>query len=305
MMQTVTGSEALAMKAVADPGYSELAQLIEEFVRSTEGRIFEVPELDRELDIRTAKGKANRRQILRRFRQTGLIEYHGNHSKYLRLVDTKVRAIDFKAAGKQTPLEVKYPFGIEKLFNTYPGNLIVVAGSSDSGKSAFMLNFVRLNMESFPIFYQTSEMGDAELASRLENFEDIALQDWKLVAEERSMNFADGIRPDAINITDYLELESGKFYEVVDHLRAIHDRLNSGIALVALQMAPGARMGRGGAFSLEKPRLYLLMDNGVLTIRKAKNWANPKEDPNWLRKNYKLTHGCRFIETSDWYKGGN
>ncbi len=101
---------------------------------------------------------------------------------------------------------MKYPFGIEKLFNTYPGNLIVVAGASDAGKTAFLLNFVRLNMDKYPIYYQSSEMGAEELANRLEQF-DLPLGSWTFTAEERSRDYADVIRPDCINIIDYLEFE--------------------------------------------------------------------------------------------------
>jgi hypothetical protein len=273
---------------------------IEEWVKDTSGW-FSYEELDRELGIKLPKDKDNRRQIIHRLKVDGKVEAHPRDNKLMRFVNVAVRVIDFKSASLRSTLAVRYPFGIEKHFNTYPGNIVVVAGAPDAGKTAFLLNFVKLNMFDFSIYYQSSEMGKDELASRLENFEHINLEDWNFIAEERSHDFADVIRPDCINIIDYLEL-SGDFYMVADYLKAIHDKLSSGIALVALQKKPNADTARGGYFSLEKPRLYLNMDQNKLKIRKAKNWTDPKKNPNGLVVNFKLVGGCKFIVTSDWHK---
>ena len=223
------------------------------------------------------------------------------NNKLLRKVNANVRLIDFKSAGNRVPLNVKYPFGIEKYFNTFPGNIIVVAGSPDAGKTAFLLNFIYLNQYDFTIYYQSSEMGDTELASRLENFEGITLDEWNFTAEERSSNFADVIRPDCINVIDFMEV-TGDFYMVAEYLRQIHDKLAGGIAIVALQKDPKADQGRGGTFGLEKPRLYLNIDPGKLTIRKAKNWAKIDINPNGLEINYKIVGGCKFVVTNNWHE---
>jgi hypothetical protein len=89
---------------------------------------------------------------------------------------------------------------------------------------------------------------------------------------------------------------------VGEYLKQIHDKLGSGIAVVALQKDPKAPQGRGGTFGLEKPRLYLNMDAGKLSIRKAKNWTHPEQNPNGLSLKFKLVGGCKFIITDDWHK---
>jgi len=277
-----------------------LAQQIEDFVTGTTGW-FSYEEIDRELCLVQAGDKANRRQILKRLRDAGVLEAHPRDNKLLRYVKVAVRLIDFKAAGMKAPLAVRYPFGIERHFRTYPGNVLAIAGAADSGKTAFLLNFIRLNMHDFSIFYQCSEMGGPELASRLVKFEGLALEDWNFTPEERSRDFADVIRPDCINVIDYLEL-CGDFYMVAEYLKAIHDRLSSGIAVVALQKKRGAELGRGGDFGMEKPRLYLSMDAGKLTIQKAKNWADSQTNPNGLVCQFKIVNGCTFIVTQDWHK---
>lgn len=273
---------------------------IEEWCKGTSGW-FSYEELDRELGIKETKDKDKRRLIIFRMKQEQKLESHPRDNKLMRYVNVAVRVIDFKAATLRSPLAIRYPFGIEKYFKTYPGNIIVIAGAADSGKTALLLNFIKLNMFDFSIFYQSSEMGKDELASRLELFEGLNLEDWNFTAEERSHDFADVIRPDCINIIDFMEL-SNDFYAVAEYLRAIHDKLASGIALVALQKKTGVDIGRGGEFGLEKPRLYLSLDSGKLKITKAKNWVDPKVNPKGLVVNFKTVAGCKFIVTQDWHK---
>jgi hypothetical protein len=277
-----------------------LSQRIENFVIETSGW-FSYDEIDKELGIKDPRDKDNRRQIIKRLKTAGVIEANPRNNKLLRYVKVAVRLIDFKAAGSKTPLAIKYPFGIERYFRTYPGNIIAIAGAADAGKTAFLLNLIYLNMHAFSIYYQTSEMGAAELASRLEKFEGTSLDAWNFTAEERSRDFADVIRPDCFNIVDYLEL-AGDFYMISDYLKQIHDKLSTGVAVIALQKKRGAELGRGGDFGLEKPRLYLSMDAGKLTIQKAKNWADPQVNPNGLTLNFKTVNGCKFIVTEDWHK---
>ncbi|MFX1552979.1 MAG: hypothetical protein ACFFBV_03550 [Promethearchaeota archaeon] len=189
-----------------------LSQRIEDFVKDTNGW-FSYEEIDKELGLLQPSDRINRRQIIKRLKDAGVIETHTRNNKLLRYVKVAVRLIDFKAAGMKTPLAIKYPFAIENYFQTYPGNVIAIAGAADAGKTAFLLNLIRLNMIEFNIYYQTSEMGARELANRLTKFEGITLNEWTFIAGERSRDFADIIRPDCVNIVDYLEL-AGDFYMV-------------------------------------------------------------------------------------------
>lgn len=257
-------------------------------------------DIDRDLALSPAE-KNNRRLIIKRFKDTGIVEANPKNNKLVRYVNANVRKIDFKSATKRTPLDIKFPFQIEQYFNIYSGNIVVVAGAPDAGKTGWILNFIRLNQDKHAIFYQCSEMDKEELASRLMNFEGIELDDWTFEAEKRSGNFADVIRPDCINIVDYMELTED-VYMVADYLKAIHEKLESGIAIVALQKKIGAHLGRGAEFSLEKPRLYLSMDAGKTTIVKAKNWVKPDVNPNGLVIKYKIVGGCKFIVTENWHK---
>jgi len=293
-------TESNRNKSVTDSVTKPLAERVEEWIKDSSGW-FSYEDIDKEFNLKSESEKSNRRMIIKRLKDAAVIENHPKNNKLFRYIIVTTRLIDFKEAGKRTPLAIKYPFGIEQYFNTYPGNIIALAGAADAGKTALLLNFIRENQYDFSIFYQSSEMGKEELASRLNNFEGINLEDWNFTAEERSSNFADVIRPDCINIIDYMEL-SGDFFVVADHMRQIHDKLEGGIAIIALQKKRGAELGRGGDFGLEKPRLYLSMDKGKLTIQKAKNWTDSAFNPNGLIAKFKIVAGCKFIVTEDWHK---
>jgi len=276
---------------------------IEEWISRTNGAWFTNDELDRDLGYLSPNQKKKRGIAIERLASKGIVQRHPNDNKRTRKVTTDVRRIDFKAAGKRTPLDIGLPFDIQKLVHIYPGNIIVLAGAANTGKTAFMLNVIRLNMHFFPVFYWSSEMGKDELALRLERFPGIGLGEWNFEAWERTRDFADVIVPDAINIIDYYEFAGGEaFYQISEGFRAIWEKLGTGIALVAIQKARNRQTGRGGDFGLEKPRLYLSMDTGKLRIIKGKNCAIPGSNPDGLTIEFKLTDGCNFIITREWYR---
>ena len=83
-------------------------------------------------------------------------------------------------------------------------------------------------------------------------------------------------------------------------LKGISDHLKNGFALIALQKNHGRDEGLGGARGLEKPRLYLAMDNGRLKIVKGKSWADRGNNHNGQSIRFKLVDGCKFIIESRW-----
>jgi hypothetical protein len=226
-----------------------------------------------------------------------LVERDPKKDGMYRLLDSASPEILWQNADPRAFIPLKWVFGLEELVNIYPKNIIVVAGAPNAGKTAFCLNFIEMNQHRtelsnlLPIHLFSSEMGEQEMKVRLSKF---PCSDWSFKAFERSANFADAIKPDKINVVDYLEV-TDNFYLVSSELKAIHDKLKTGIAIITLQKKRGAELGRGAEFSLEKPRLYLSMDNGKLTIIKAKNWSKEGQNPNGMTFNFKLVNGTKFI----------
>jgi hypothetical protein len=233
---------------------------------------------------------------IKRLVELGNIEPCGKKSGVYRKVDNNMDKIDYlNAAGEM--LNLKWPFGIEKLCGLMPKNIVVVTGSPDTGKTAFLLDFIRRNMMTNKIFYFSSEMGALELKSRLEKFPQLPITGWNFTPIERAGNFADVIQPNDINVIDFLEIHQD-FYMVGQWIKDIFDKLDKGIAVIAIQKntGKGVDIARGGVGSLEKPRLYISLSNNPHTLKivKAKNWVNDMINPNGLFMRYKIVGGCQF-----------
>jgi hypothetical protein len=187
-----------------------------------------------------------------------------------------------------------------------PGNIILIAGSPNSGKTAFMLNIIKENMNKFDTWYFNSEMGGSELQKRLVKFKDItSLRDWKFHSKGMPANIADTIAPGEgkLNIIDYLEIHTN-FYEIGAPIRAIHDALKGAIAVIAIQKNPGAAAGLGGYRTLEKPRLAINLEpGGICKIAKAKNWKT-EMNPNGRQRKFFTFNGCELSGQGEWYFPG-
>ncbi len=286
----------------ADRREKSIAEEVRDFIVTSSGA-FLTSECFNRLHLTSREEKKAVVLALLRFKKDGLVERYGEKNGCYRRIETECEEIDFLNA-PDTTINISWPFRLEKYINTLPKNIIVVAGEPDAGKTAFLLNAVKQNMNRFSINYFSSEMGSIELRSRLSKF-GIPLKDWKVRFKERSSNFADVIKPDEINIIDFLEItgeEGSEFYKVGGFIKHIYDKLNKGIAIIGLQKNRGVDFGLGGMRGLEKARLYLSMGQGQIKITKAKNWFNSMVNPNGLKLDFKLAQGCEFLIEKDWYK---
>ena len=276
-----------------------LTKEIEDYVDLTMG-YFSLNDIHSALQLLTKEDKALTSVVLHRLVETKIVERMENKNGVFRRIMRDVVPIKI-GRPEEKPLDLIMPFGLHELVHTYPTNVIVVAGAPDSGKTAFCLDFIEKNQDRFAIKYFNSEMGETELNSRLILHRDMPIEDWRFQAFERSDHFDDVIGPDDINIIDYLEITT-EFYRVAQEISSIHKKLSGhrGIAIVCIQKNRGTDMGRGGTFSMEKPRLYLAMDYGRVKIVKAKNWVNTQKNPNGLIKEFRLHGGASFEETSGW-----
>lgn len=271
---------------------------IRKWLTQAEGWFYAL-DLDRDLGLNTSKLKQIRRQFLYELHVQTKIQKHPEKDSLYKVVSLDSRILDWESANEDGYLDIRFPLELEQYVRIYPRNIIVVAGTFNTGKTAFVLDFIRLNMNrGKEVLLFNSEMGKEELKRRIKGFE-LPLSQWKFRAYSQVKDFAANIEPDAINCVDYLEF-ADNFYSITYELAEMTARLNTGVALVALQKKRGAQLGRGAEFSAEKPRLYVSLDWNELTIVKAKNWAT-KQNPNGKKIKFKLINGARF-ELDDPYQ---
>jgi hypothetical protein len=199
---------------------TNLAQSVEEFVNLTEGW-FSLRETYESLGTLTFT-KNNVHQIMSRLVKNQVVERHSSKNGLYRRIITQFEEIDFDEGGE--PIDLIWPFSLEKYFICLPRNIVVLSGSYDSGKTCFCLNFALMNMDRFKVNYFSSEMASLELRRRLEQFE-VPLKKWKNIRfVDLASNFADAVKENEINIIDFMEIYD-EFWKVSGWIADIYKKL--------------------------------------------------------------------------------
>ncbi len=274
--------------------------LVRGWVLETRGW-FDTRELAKELNVRSRKAHMKVNTYLGRLltEKPLILKRHPSKHGMYRLIDQEREEVDWRSADTSDIVPLEWAFGLHHLVKLFPKSICVVAGTSNAGKTALMLDFVARNQAKYAIDYYTSEMGPQEMKYRLERFSDMSIDDWNFSCFSRSDNFADVIAPDRISICDFLEVRND-FWTVGTEIHEIWDALTCGIAIVCVQKGETAGLGSGGQFSEHKSRLYLLLDKdfktGVhtLKIRKGKIPMVEGVNPNGLIWEYTVDRGYQF-----------
>jgi hypothetical protein len=209
--------------------------------------------------------------------------------KHYRIIDTEIKPIEWWKAAKGEYFKFNWvkgedntSFGFDDSILLYPGDLIVVAGEGNAGKTSFCLNLLVENME-YPSYYFTSEFNDKKFVDRMSHFnwKNIYKEDGtpKFVLAEQSEYWQDIIQPDAINYVDWVYLDD-EMYKVRAILRAIISNLRKGIAVVVLQKRTNKLVGEGGEGTKDLASVYLTIRNQKIdeitkTILKADKVKTP------------------------------
>jgi hypothetical protein len=202
-----------------------------------------------------------RDQLLDGLVRQKLIQRDEQRNGWYHRVDTDLVPMDWQTAQVE-PYPLWLPLGLNEKVIISPGNIIVVAGETNAGKTAFVLNTVYRNLAAFGGAHQSirlfnSEMHPAELRGRLLSI-DQRQGHWEqgLEAYSRTRDFHLVVDPDGLNVIDYME-NLDEFWKVGQQIQQIHNALQGGVAIVCLQKKTGADLARGAEFTLEKARLGL------------------------------------------------
>jgi len=276
-----------------------IANMVGLFVDEAEGRFytFEVYEY---CGVRKDRiGEQAVRQALQREKRRGRIEAAGDRAGCYRRVEREFETIDLASLGEEPAMEVALPLGVHRLVEIFPKDLIVFAGIPNAGKTAFMLEAVRMNMNRFQCFYFSTELGARTARMRISKHPHTPLQEWKFNFVESFRSYVDVVQPDAMNLIDYVEVADGEAFKIPSILGGIQRRVQKGVALVALQKNPGADHAVGGHQTLAKPALFVSLESGTMKILKAKNWRS-EINPNGYSIRFKIRNGIELIKAGEW-----
>lgn len=235
--------------------------------------------------------------------ETGILNRWGSKRGWYIPRRLDLKEMDFINANDEA-VDIWLPFGLSDYVELYAGNVAIVSGIPNAGKTTLLLNIIKENQtKGWDIHYFNSEMAAGELKKRLMKFDYDSLSDWNFKAYERAEDFQDVVVPgeNSLNLIDFLEVHD-EFYIIGRKIKEIHDRLNGALAIIALQKNPGTDQGLGGFRTLEVARLALSVDFGRVKIVKAKNFKQPDKNPNGMTKDFGILHGSQIIDKHSWYK---
>lgn len=286
-----------------------LAGHIKKYIENSSGS-FTTRDIDTEFGLKTRQEKnARSSALLYMARKSLIIKDKGLVGKY-HIIDSKIDWIDLDAAPEEK-FNIILPFNLHEYVLIPPKAIIVLAGSTNAGKTSFILNTLKLNLcQKYIKTYLMSEMGPGEYVSRLKSFNE-PMAKWKSIqAASKSYDFNGAIEhhnKDGLTCIDYLEEVEGEYFKIASNIRSIYDALGNGVAIVAIQKKANQDFARGGEGTMEKSRLYLTLDYlctrehsivCALKITKLKNFIGKNLQNHELH--FEITRGSQMEALTDW-----
>lgn len=301
------------------PESSKMAKSIKEWCSKFNGT-FTTTEIFNQFGIKDKQQKNEIENILADMCKDNIIQPDGKKRSSFRVVDSKIITMKVTREHKNNGVDIVLPFGLSESVIIEDRNLIVIAGESNAGKTALLLqnmldNILLSNQFGEPV-YISSEMSESEFSNRaLPLLDDPEVWNQSEIID-KSNNFQDVIsreRSDKLVYIDLLEASSDiGFSDMEAELKQIRDSLNSGVAVVAMQKTKGKDLARGGDGTLSKSRLYISLHNcykgdrgdiNRAVIEKCKMVKKGKRNPEGMQIFYQITKvgGIELVSEWGWF----
>jgi len=199
---------------------------------------------------------------------------------------------------------LKLPLGLNQYCYIPIPSLVIIAGKYNAGKTALCINIVNDNLELWEnrLDFYVSE-GAEMMRAKFQNLNAYIPKPPPFKMFRRTENFADVLNPNNLSVIDYLRVDMDKPYAVGSKLFEIFNKLDKGIAVVAMQKPPGDRkLAFGGASTAFEPTLYIGMDKDVLGFEKIKVPKIMDIDPYMAKIQFKISKGVNFYEVHTVYE---
>ncbi len=272
--------EKTALKQPEGGDYTKVAHHVNEWLDIHKGETFDLDIICRQLAITERENRKYVAIILAKKVDQEKLE---KRNKTYRYVDKTAKFVPWWEADASQSLDISFPwgrednshFGFEDGVVTSPGDIWVLAGSFNNGKTTFCLNLLWENFDKMPCTLMGNEYTPIKFKRRVgrmswaDPFTSEGKPKFELI--ERRENWKDIIRPDNLNIIDWVNM-GDEWYKVGMVIDGIQSKLKGGMAVIVLQKDPNKVLGRGGTFSGELASFYCSIDYQKLTVIKCKEW---------------------------------
>ncbi len=245
-----------------------------------------------------------------------------------------IKPIDWRDTDEEAYFDLAYPyghednssFGFEDLINLSAGDLIVVSGVSNTGKSTFVLNILGENVARHKCILMGNEyatLGGKPSPKFKRRMMKMSWVNWNdgsspFVLLPIREHFEDYIEPGAINIMDWINL-TDQFYKIGQIFEDIKVGVGDGIAVAVLQKEEQAELARGKGFTRDLADVYFTIDpfgdwESRLTVGKVKDPKKRVTGRSWA---FKIVDGganlhdirevvrCNVCYGKKWKRSGN
>jgi len=282
-----------------------LAEDVREFIEDANG-VFMSTEVHKYTQVSTRKEKKNVSEILRRLVEEGIIERHGSKNGCFRKINKSLSLVNFADIEEGEPTDIRLPFALERYVEVQPGDIVTYSAPPNVGKTAIMIECVKLNMRKYKTYYWSTEIGQRNIRKRIAKQDQIPLNKWNFEFSDDFGDYKDAIKqdPDGLHIIDYVEMKGDQqVYEIPKILTSIHDELKNGVAIIAMQMNKDKDHSFGGQQTLAKPSLAVMIKSDFpsskMTVLKAKNHRTD-ENPYRFQMCFKIVQGIKLIPEGTW-----
>lgn len=252
---------AIKRSTVAEKG---LTEAVRDLIRQHEGNITTTNALQWTTNANNPQERKKIQVIMSRLADEGLLKKTGRKAGEYRIISHDHEIQDWKNAAIEE-VDLTLPLGMHEAIKIVSGSIIIFSGVTNTGKTAFAMNIARLNCHRGQVRYLTSEIDDSEFRGRIDaychlNNDTIDGWDVELIAKFKPDALPDLIKPDGLNVIDYVEAPNGDFTQIVPLITDIHHALSGGICVINLQKKKGDEYGSGGQFVRNKAHLFCTLD---------------------------------------------
>jgi hypothetical protein len=299
--------------AAADTEEAQIEALIIKKVRGwifmAKGK-FKLFDMLKETGITHADDIVNAKLAIQDLEMEGIIKADKHNGIYVKINISLEKMKRIK--NRRPPLDLWLPLGLHEKVVVTRGSLIIIAGVTNAGKSAWFLNFTEKNKDKHKIRYVSSEWTNEERDGHLEDF-GVDVDEWDekvdfYAKKDIASSFDNYVDPDNITIIDYLE-SYDDYAGIPGALRDIADKLVDGIAIVAIQKKAAMTHGYGGEGTANRAQLYINIDKNELdfrkriaTIRKLKKAKDRKYSIEHLSCEFEYDGKGRIVDQTGWGK---
>lgn len=284
---------------------------VKQFLKPMEGRIITLTDLRKELQIEkgTAAWDDIRNILLELSRlKEPIVAQSGKRDGVWKVIRRAIAVPVFSVdRERRPPFDLKFPRDRETDIELpiagkvviREGDLILIGGVSNYGKTTMSMNLLGENIDYLPALLGNEFTKDNEPTPRfLERLDamDVNKGGWVSWINEDGQDkftllpvdedFAENVIKDKINIIDWINLESGEHYLIGNVLKGIKKAIGKGIAIGVLQKGDKADAARGGQFTKDFADLELLIDRhgdfgSRITVGKCKESTERLTGRSW------------------------